>query len=222
MDSWDWVRDFLVSAGYDDVYEDDSEYKLSTSQEDIESEQDTEMSSGNISESMEDEESSESEYEPQTTTKSLFEQTSPHLTIDNVVDAFMQLEPIQKSKPIEKKPAQTQTPPITPSPSKKRPLPEEFDEDQEEEPPTQSLLSRIHSDSSKLDSHIDDLTSQNSVYTSRISALEDRNRDLERRLEKRRKVDGDNWVGAVGRYTVAGIVGGIVTFAGLLWSGTQG
>jgi hypothetical protein len=127
-------------------------------------------------------------------------------------------------------PAQTKTPPITPEqtfPSRKRPREEDQDQPSPSTPtpslPTRpiaplpshtihsdiSLLSRLQSDYTNLDTAIDSLREQNSLLRT----------DLERAAKRQRTERGwRDTAKSVGKYTVAGVVGGIATVVGLVWS----
>jgi hypothetical protein len=80
-----------------------------------------------------------------------------------------------------------------------------------------TIVTRMQSD--YRDSRIDWLTQQNLT-------LANRNQDLEQVIKRRRIDDAQTgkkgWIGefakSVGKYTVAGVIGGVATFVGLVWS----
>ena len=58
----------------------------------------------------------------------------------------------------------------------------------------------------------------------KMDALTSRNEDLERATKRRRVENGRGWVGTVktlGKYTVAGVIGGIATVVGLAWNAKE-
>ena len=112
---------------------------------------------------------------------------------------------------------QPQTPPITPEhppSSRKRTLP--TDEEETDPPPSPTVKTRLFKPEN--DDTIALLRPENGNLAAEDDNLEQPSK--RRRLDNTREGDS-KWVGmakSVGKYTVAGVVGGIVMFVGLVWS----
>lgn len=198
------MRNFLHPGGVDEISEEDSSY-----QEDGES---------SISESFyEDEENEEDEEEEEKESDVIDadpdeEASNPEPAQDSVASR-QSVEVVINATPL-KTVQQTQTPPITPEhlpSSRKRVAPSD-----DETLVTSSFPIETPSDDHEM---VSLLNAENNTL-----AHED---DGPQQVIKRRRLDdtaeGDSkWVNAaktLGKYTIAGVVGGIATFVGLAWGG---
>lgn len=229
----------------DGLSEDDSEYEEPSSEEEyaLEDEDDEEMSDDiSESDSMEDEDEDEdkedegiedgdekSGSEPEVTSED-------HAVVEKLNEPEWKVEEVIQPTTTTTQ-TQTQTPPITPeqpSTSRKRPLPTD-DDNEEEEPttdlPLQHTISPIRQITDSLVSQENDPSHLYQLHLLQHQPpVEKINKLIEEQSNKRRRIDDEEtgrkgWssvAATVGKYTIAGAVGGIATLVGLVWAEKQG
>jgi hypothetical protein len=230
----------------DELSEDDSDYDEGSDEEFLTDEEEEEMSD-DISESDsmedEDEELENEEGVDDENDESVSEPEVPSIeqpTIENVIETETTFtEVIQpSSSPPSPPPPQTQTPPITPdqpSTSRKRPLPADEDEPTtddiplHQEPSPVTIIEKVEvlRNAKSREQHIEE---RKSVINEKKQELEFLETIYRLNGNKRRRIDDEEtgkkgWTSVaatVGKYTIAGVVGGIATLVGLAWAENQG
>jgi hypothetical protein len=232
----------LERNGFDELSEDDSDYEEGSDKEFLTDEEEEEMSDDiSESDSMEDEdEELENEEEvDDENDESVSEPEVPSIeqpTIEKVIESEITFTEIIQSSPPP--PPQTQTPPITPgqpSTSRKRPLPTDDEEPttddiplhQEPSPVTRLEKGDVLHDAKSPEQRIDECELVIDEKKQELKLLETIYRP---NGNKRRRIDDEetgkkgwtNVAATVGKYTIAGVVGGIATLVGLAWAENQG
>jgi hypothetical protein len=246
VDSWNWTKDYFQMEEVDGPVNDDGPEsdQGASSDEDYEFHPSGDEDEDKDEEEMEEEEEEEEEISVDSISIDEDEEASDPEILDPqplIVEQPPSPQPliftipvlttaIEEEVPVSVEPVtQTQSPPITPeqpsiSSSRKRPLP--VDED---ESPTTSLTVPIHcvntdsrTQSSAVQTNID--TSSDQIPSGLVeenASRTNRNEDHERAIKRRRAEETPGWsnvMKTMGKYTVAGVVGGIATFVGLAWS----
>jgi hypothetical protein len=212
--------------------DDDSEYQEPSESSEEELSDDSEISNdmSEDEESTEEDEDEERDIEEEKKEGEDDLVSEPEIaTNDPVIEKITEPEIIMVTEEINQPFIQIQTPPITPeqpvSASRKRPLPLDDIEEDDGIPD----IPLVREPSSVLQ------TPDSSVITSNVlhlqSVINDQKQELEylrarNRAGKRRKVDDEEtgrkgWssvAAAVGKYTIAGLIGGVATVAGLIWA----